>query len=133
MNALRSLGALGFRASSEVEALCWLLDITGSRRVRPADAVDKGVRWRACAVLDGFLRALSTEGFAKLQECCMSVLLARCSDRCRDVRQVASEALSTLGGLDKETLEVLRQRALNDCNECVRAACVSALLQGCLT
>lgn len=50
-----------------LEALCWLLDITGSRlqlslhavlarcltqvgfsegRVRPADAVDKGVRWR---------------------------------------------------------------------------------------
>lgn len=135
MNTLRSLGALGFRASPEqLEALCWLLDITGSRRVRPGDALDKGVRWRACAVLDGFLRGLSRQGFAKLpkelQACCMSVLLARCSDHCSDVRQVASEALSTLGGLDKETSEVLRQRALSDCNECVRAACVSALLQG---
>eukprot|EP00435_Cladocopium_sp_Y103_P059818 s1127_g21.t1 len=135
MNTLRSLGALGLRVSPEqLEALCWLLDITGSRRVRPGDAVDKGVRCRACAVLDGFLRGLSRQGFAKLpkelQACCMSVLLARCSDRCSDVRQVASEALSTLGGLDKETSEVLRQRALSDCNECVRAACVSALLQG---
>eukprot|EP00913_Durusdinium_trenchii_P026250 g24629.t1 len=78
-------------------------------------------------------RGVSTPGFAKLpeelQRCCMSVLLARCSDRCADVRHVASEALEALGcSTDKETLEVLRQRALNDRNECVRAACASAII-----
>ncbi|CAJ1353996.1 unnamed protein product [Effrenium voratum] len=125
--ALRALAAAG--AEFGPEALAWLLSITGAHgRARLCDASDRNIRWRASALLDGFLRAVGlTELPAELRTSCESILLARCSDRWAEVRQSACEALLASKHHTRQTLEALRTRGLTDCSAPVRAACVSAV------
>eukprot|EP00439_Symbiodinium_sp_Y106_P045824 s86_g5.t2 len=138
--ALRALGAALASQPPSAElhqkALTWLLEVHGfwcrGRGAEVGDAADTATRWRACHVLDGFLRALSNEGFAglptELRDACAKILLARCADRCQDVRIAAAESLSFLGAGVEQVLEVLRDRATHDSCAHVRAVCIASFL-----
>ncbi|CAE7267441.1 Chfr [Symbiodinium sp. CCMP2592] len=138
--ALRALGAALASQPPSAElhqkALTWLLEVHGfwcrGRGAEVGDAADTATRWRACHVLDGFLRALSNEGFAdlptELRDACAKILLARCADRCQDVRIAAAESLSFLGAGVEQVVEVLRDRATQDSCAHVRAVCIAGFL-----
>ncbi|OLQ11531.1 hypothetical protein AK812_SmicGene4644 [Symbiodinium microadriaticum] len=87
----------------------------------PAKVSPASRRSREPDLHDGF-------SYPRLRDACATILLARCADRCQDVRIAAAESLSFLGSRVEQVLEVLRDRATQDSCAHVRAVCVASFL-----